>query len=151
MEPDNPYTFLEGYKVYDRSRNEAGEIGQTVYDAPADVLKYVVVDGHTVPAERIEVNADEESVSVPYDREKIKPPPNWKSPPASSTTPSASTMRITAKHEPPCDLARRGFSVCPAFGRRMLGERGRGFRRRGDRRHGFSGGYQWEHGREYGR
>ncbi len=75
MEPDNPYTFLEGYKVYDLSRNEAGEIGQTVYDAPADVLKYVVVDGHTVPAERIEVNAAEESVSVPYDREKIETAP----------------------------------------------------------------------------
>ena len=75
MEPDNPYTFLEGYKVYDPSRNEVGEVEQTVYDAPSDVLKYVIVDGHTVPAERIEVNADEESVSVPYDREKIETAP----------------------------------------------------------------------------
>ena len=75
MEPDNPYTFLEGYTVYDDSRNEVGEVEQTVYDAPSDVLKYVIVGGHTVPADRMEVNADEESVSVPYDREKIETAP----------------------------------------------------------------------------
>ena len=75
LEPDNPYTFLEGYKVYDASRNEAGEVEQTVYDAPSDVLKYVIVAGHTVPADRMEVNADEESISVPYDREKIESAP----------------------------------------------------------------------------
>lgn len=78
MEPDNPYTFLEGYKVYDATGEEAGEIEQTIYDAPADILKYVVVGGHTVPAERIEVNADEESVSLPYDREKIGTAPKPK-------------------------------------------------------------------------
>ena len=40
--PDNPYTQLEGYRV-DASGEEVGEIEDTVYDAPSDVLKYVVV------------------------------------------------------------------------------------------------------------
>lgn len=80
-EPDNPYTFLEGYTVYDAHENEVGEVEQTVYDAPADVLKYVVVDGHTVPADQIEVNADEESVSVPYDAGIVESAPDLKDPP----------------------------------------------------------------------
>ena len=42
---DNPYTQLEGYRVYDASGEEVGEIEDTVYDAPSDVLKYVVVRG----------------------------------------------------------------------------------------------------------
>ena len=75
LEPDNPYTFLEGYTVYDDSRNEVGEVEQTVYDAPADVLKYVLVDGRTVPADRMEVNAKEESISLPYAAETIESAP----------------------------------------------------------------------------
>lgn len=78
MEPDNPYTFLEGYKVYDVHENEVGEVEQTVYDAPSDVLKYVILDGHTIPADRMEVNADEESISVPYDGERIRSAPKLK-------------------------------------------------------------------------
>lgn len=78
LEPDNPYTFLEGYKVYDAHENEVGEVEQTVYDAPADVLKYVIVDRHTVPADRMEVNNEEESVSVPYDAETIESAPELK-------------------------------------------------------------------------
>ena len=78
LEPDNPYTFLEGYKAYDDSRHEVGEVEQTVYDAPADVLKYVIVDGRVVPADRMEVNATEESISVPYSREKIETAPKLK-------------------------------------------------------------------------
>jgi sporulation protein YlmC with PRC-barrel domain len=35
---DNPYTQLEGYKVHDASGEEVGEIEDTVYDAPSDVL-----------------------------------------------------------------------------------------------------------------
>lgn len=75
MESDNLYAYLEGYKVYDSSGEEVGEIDQAVYDAPADVLKYVIVDGHTVPAERIEVDAENESVRVPYSREKVQSAP----------------------------------------------------------------------------
>lgn len=78
MEPDNPYTFLEGYKVYDAHENEVGEVEQTVYDAPSDVLKYVIMAGHTIPADRMEVNADDESISVPYDRQTIESAPDLK-------------------------------------------------------------------------
>lgn len=74
-EPDNPYTFLEGYRVFDVRGEEAGEVEQTIYDAPADVLKYVVVDGHPIPAERIKVDADEQSVHVPFDVETIESAP----------------------------------------------------------------------------
>ncbi len=75
MEPDNPYTYLEGYKLYDASDTEVGEVEQTVYDAPSDVLKYVVVNGHPVPAESVEIDAERESVHVPYERETIETAP----------------------------------------------------------------------------
>lgn len=75
MEPDNPYTYLEGYKLYDADGEEIGAIEQTVYDAPSDVLKYIVVNGRTIPAERIEVKVERESVHVPYDRETSESAP----------------------------------------------------------------------------
>jgi sporulation protein YlmC with PRC-barrel domain len=72
---DNPYTQMEGYRVNDISGKEVGEIEETVYDAPSDVLKYVVVNGHPIPAERIEVNAEEQRVSVSYDAATIESAP----------------------------------------------------------------------------
>ena len=45
---DNPYTAMEGYTVYDASGAEIGEVESTVYDAPSDVLKYVVVVGRRI-------------------------------------------------------------------------------------------------------
>ena len=72
---DNPYTQMEGYRVNDISGNVVGEIEVTVYDAPSDVLKYVVVNGRPSPAERIEVNAEEQRVSVPYDAATIESAP----------------------------------------------------------------------------
>lgn len=75
MEPDNPYTYLEGYKLYDADGTEVGKVEQTVYDAPSDVLKYTMVNGRTIPAERIEVKVERESVHVPYDRETIESAP----------------------------------------------------------------------------
>ncbi len=71
-EADNPYAAMEGYTVYDAS---GAEIESTVYDAPSDVLKYVVVDGRPIPAEAIEVDPDEQSVSVPFDRETVESAP----------------------------------------------------------------------------
>ena len=73
---DNPYTQLEGYRVYDASGEVVGKIDDTVYDAPSDVLKYVVVKGHIVPAERIEVHIERQSVSVPYDTKTIESAPH---------------------------------------------------------------------------
>lgn len=72
---DNPYTALEGYRVYDASGAEIGEVEETVYDAPSDVLKYVVVDGRPVPAQQIDVDPDGRSVSVPYSRETVESAP----------------------------------------------------------------------------
>jgi sporulation protein YlmC with PRC-barrel domain len=74
--PDNPYTQLEGYKVHDASGEEVGEIEDTVYDAPSDVLKYVVVRGRPIPAEEIEVDAADQRVSVPYDARTIESAPH---------------------------------------------------------------------------
>src|SRR5215210_8271424 len=74
--PDNPYTQLEGYRVYDASGEEVGRIEDTVYDAPSDVLKYVVVKGRIIPAERIEVHVEGQSVSVPYDAKTIESAPH---------------------------------------------------------------------------
>ena len=73
---DNPYTQLEGYRVYDASGEAVGTIDDTVYDAPSDVLKYVVVGGRIVPAERIEVHVEDQSVYVPYDAKTIGSAPH---------------------------------------------------------------------------
>ena len=71
----NPYTIMEGYELEDASGTSIGEIEETVYDAVSDVLKYVVVNGHTIPAYKIEVNAEEECVRVPYARDTIRSAP----------------------------------------------------------------------------
>jgi sporulation protein YlmC with PRC-barrel domain len=73
---NNPYTQLEGYRVYDASGEVVGKIDDTVYDAPSDVLKYVVVRGRIIPAEQIEVHVEGQSVSVPYDAETIESAPH---------------------------------------------------------------------------
>jgi sporulation protein YlmC with PRC-barrel domain len=73
--PDNLYTQLEGYRVDDASGEEVGEIEDTVYDAPSDVLKYVVVRGRPIPAERVEVDAEDQRVSVPYNARTIETAP----------------------------------------------------------------------------
>ena len=75
---DNPYTQLEGYKVHDASGEEVGEIEDTVYDAPSDVLKYVVVRARPIPAERIEVHVEEQTISVPYEAATIESAPEMK-------------------------------------------------------------------------
>lgn len=80
MEDQNPYTPMKGYKLEDASGIEVGEIEDTVYDAPSDVLKYVVVNGRPIPADRIEVDAEEERVRVPYDRETIESAPTLEDP-----------------------------------------------------------------------
>ena len=77
---ENPYTEMEGYKVYDASGTEIGEVEGTVYDAPSDVLKYVVVAGRPILAEDVEVRADEQRVSIPYDRETVASAPEMEEP-----------------------------------------------------------------------
>jgi sporulation protein YlmC with PRC-barrel domain len=77
---DNPYTYLEGYKVIDAAGEEVGEVEYTVYDAPSDVLKYVVVMGRPIPAERIEVDAAGQRASVPYDSTTIESAPRMEEP-----------------------------------------------------------------------
>jgi sporulation protein YlmC with PRC-barrel domain len=77
---DNPYTYLEGYMVNDAAGEDVGEIEDTVYDAPSDVLKYVVVRGRTVPADRIEVHPEVERVSVPYDAATVESAPRIEEP-----------------------------------------------------------------------
>ncbi len=76
----NPYTTMEGYELLDASGAKVGEIEETVYDAVGDVLKYVVVDGRAVPADRIEVNAEEGRVRAPYRREAIETAPALEDP-----------------------------------------------------------------------
>ena len=72
---DNPYTAMEGYELQDASGNKVGRIEETIYDAPSDVLKYVVANGRAIPADRIEVDAENGRVRVPYEREVIESAP----------------------------------------------------------------------------
>jgi hypothetical protein len=76
----NPYTAMEGYELEDASGTRVGEIEETVYDAVSDVLKYVVVNRHAIPADRIEVNVEAERVRVPYERETIESAPTLEDP-----------------------------------------------------------------------
>ena len=66
---------MEGYEVRDGSGERVGEVEEIVYDAVSDVLKYIVVNGHTILADRIEVDAEEECIRVPYDRQTIESAP----------------------------------------------------------------------------
>jgi sporulation protein YlmC with PRC-barrel domain len=77
---NNPYTAMEGYTVYDASGAGIGEVESTVYDAPSDVLKYVVVEGRPIPAEAVEVDPDEQSVSIPFDGETVGSAPEMEDP-----------------------------------------------------------------------
>lgn len=72
---DNPYTEMEGYTVRDPSGLEVGTVEWTVYDAPGDVLKYIIVDERPVPAEDIRVDPDRRLVSIPYDRKTVESAP----------------------------------------------------------------------------
>lgn len=77
MQDNNPYTAMEGYELQDASGAAIARIDGTVYDAPSDVLKYVIAGGHTIPADRIEVDVENGCVRAPYSREAIEsaPPP----------------------------------------------------------------------------
>jgi sporulation protein YlmC with PRC-barrel domain len=77
---DNPYTAMEGYGVYDASGEEIGRVEDTVYDAPSDVLKYVLVNGRPIPADRIEVDAEDRRVSVPDTAATIESAPRMQDP-----------------------------------------------------------------------
>jgi hypothetical protein len=80
MEGHNPYTAMQGYRLEDVSGVEVGRIEATVYDAPSDVLKYIVVNGRTLPADNIEVDVAEECVRAPYSREIIQSAPALQAP-----------------------------------------------------------------------
>jgi hypothetical protein len=74
----NPYTAMEGYELEDNAGLKVGEVEETVYDAVSDVLKYVVADGRPIPAERIEVDVENERVRVPYPKDLIESAPDLK-------------------------------------------------------------------------
>lgn len=77
---DNPYTEMEGYGVYDASGEEIGRVENTVYDAPSDVLKYFVVNGRPVPADLVEVDVEEERVSIPHPAATVESAPPMEEP-----------------------------------------------------------------------
>ena len=76
----NPYTAMEGYELQDASGARVGEIEDTVYDAVSDILKYVVANGHPIPADRIEVDAENGRVRVPYPKYLIESSPEAEDP-----------------------------------------------------------------------
>jgi sporulation protein YlmC with PRC-barrel domain len=77
---DNPYTAMEGYGVYDASGEQIGRVEDTVYDAPSDVLKYVIVNGRPVPADRVAVDAQKGRVSIPYGAAAVDSAPRMEDP-----------------------------------------------------------------------
>jgi hypothetical protein len=75
-----PYTALEGYELQDASGAPFGKVDRTVYDAPSDVLKYIISGKHTILADRIEVDVEHERVKAPYSREVIETAPGPEDP-----------------------------------------------------------------------
>ena len=71
----NPFTELEGYEVFDASGAGVGRVEDTVYDAVSNVLKYIVVDGHPIPADNVSVDAEAEEITVPHERSTIETAP----------------------------------------------------------------------------
>ncbi len=76
----NPYTIMEGYELRDVSGARVGEIEETVYDAVSNVLKYVIANGHPIPADRIEVDAENGRVQAPYPKDLIESSPKPEDP-----------------------------------------------------------------------
>ncbi len=76
----NPYTAMEDYDLQDASGERVGEVEETVYDAVSDVLKYVIADGHTILADRIEVDAEHGRVRAPYSKSLIESSPKPEDP-----------------------------------------------------------------------
>jgi hypothetical protein len=52
-----------------------GKVEETLFEAASALLKYVLVNGHAVPASEIEVNAEEGCVRVAYEGEIIESAP----------------------------------------------------------------------------
>ena len=52
-----------------------GKVEETLFEAASALLKYVLVNGHAVPASGIEVNAEEGRVRVAYEGEIIESTP----------------------------------------------------------------------------
>lgn len=77
---DNPYTEMEGYGVYDASGEEVGRVEDTIYDAPSDVLKYLVVNGRPIPADGAKVDAEAERVSIPHAAAAVESAPRVQEP-----------------------------------------------------------------------
>jgi sporulation protein YlmC with PRC-barrel domain len=71
----NPFTALEGYEVLDASDAGVGRVEDTVYDTVSNVLKYLVVAGRPIPADDVNVDAEAERVTVPYERSTIETAP----------------------------------------------------------------------------
>ena len=80
MRDKSPHTAMEGYELQDASGIKVGRIEGTVYDAVSDVLKYVVADGHPILADKIEVDAENERVWVPYSKDLIESSPALEDP-----------------------------------------------------------------------
>ena len=76
----NPYTVMEGYDLQDASGASVGKIETTVYDAVSDVLKYVVANGYTIPADSLEVDAASGRVRAPYSKSLIESSPKPEDP-----------------------------------------------------------------------
>jgi hypothetical protein len=80
MRDKNPYTAMEGYELQDASGIRVGRIEETIYDAVSDVLKYVVANGHPILADKIEVDAENGRVRVPYPKNPIESSPDLEDP-----------------------------------------------------------------------
>lgn len=74
----NPFTEIEGYEILDASGIGFGRVEDTVYDAVSNVLKYIVVAGRPIPADDVNVDAEAERVTIPYERSTVETAPEMR-------------------------------------------------------------------------
>ena len=72
---DNPYTEMKGYGVFDTAGGRVGRLEDTVYDEVSDVLKYMIVNGRPVPADKVDVDVEAERITVPFDAATVNSAP----------------------------------------------------------------------------
>ena len=84
-----------------------GEVEETLFDAASALLKYVLVNGHAVPASGMEVNAEEGCVRVPYEGETKESAPILEDPSGEFDRTLRALRRARVVKSPPSAIGRR--------------------------------------------
>jgi hypothetical protein len=94
-----------------------GKVEETLFEAASALLKYVLVNGHAVPASGMEVNAEEGCVRVPYEGETKESAPILEDPSGEFDRTLRALRRARVVKSPPSAIGRRLARVTLSVGR----------------------------------